>query len=464
MEELRILSATGALGATPFDVDSFRRGLQRDPHMVGADAGSNDVGPYGLGADTCYFPRAWVKHDLRELLLAARERRIPMAIGTAGHMGTDHGVDYHVELIEEIAREEGLAPFRLAKIYTELDIDVLRRGVDAGDVEPLDGAPELDHATLDATAHAVAVIGVEPYVRAYEQGAEVIIAGRSCDDAIFAGYPVFRGFDKALAIHLGKVLECASVAGSPYMARHTMMGVIREDAIRFEPMSPKQICTPVSVAAHSMYEESHPHRHRIPGGVVHLDDCRFEQVDPRTVEVTGSRLEPAPLRLKIEGAGFVGYRFVGIVGVRDPLTIANLDAFLGYARGRVERQFPDLVFGRDYQVHVHPYGAGTIMGERDPNARAAGERRLPDELGIVVEANAPDEDLARMICRMYRKALMVGEYPGQKATTGKAAIMADEELRGMDAYRWTIYHTLRVDDPLAHARIQLATVDGGGRA
>jgi len=109
---MRILSATGALGATPFDVDSFQRGLERDPHMVGGDAGSNDVGPYGLGSDTCYFPREWVKHDLRQLLLGARTHGIPMAVGTAGHMGTDNGVEYHAELIEEIAREEGLAPSR----------------------------------------------------------------------------------------------------------------------------------------------------------------------------------------------------------------------------------------------------------------------------------------------------------------------------------------------------------------
>ena len=148
-----------------------------------------------------------------------------------------------------------------------------------------------------------------------------------------------------------------------------------------------------------------------------------------------------------------------IVGVRDPLTIANLDAFLDYAKARVTKQFPDLTFGEDYQVHVHPYGAGTIMGDRDPR-----ERRLPDEIGIVVEAVAPDEDLARMVCRMFRKTLMVAEYPGQKATTGKAAIMADEELRGMDTYQWTMYHTMRIDDPLAHARIELVTVDGGGAA
>jgi hypothetical protein len=457
VDELRILSATGALGATPFNVDSFRRGLQRDPHMVGADAGSNDVGPYGLGANTCYFPREWVKHDLRELLLAARARGIPMAVGTAGHMGTDYGVDYHVSLIEEIAREESLEPFRLAKIYTEFDLATLREAVDAGDVEPLEGADPVTHETIDATTHAVAVIGVEPYVQAYEQGADVIIAGRSCDDAIFAAYPIHKGYDKALSIHLGKVLECASVSGTPYMARNTMMGVIREDAVLFEPMNPAQVCTPVSVAAHSMYEEMHPHAHRIPGGIVHLDGCQFEQVDARTVRVTGSRLEEVPMRMKLEGAGFVGYRFVGVVGVRDPLTISNLDTFLAFARKRVEDRYPNLESGRDYHLHVHPYGAGAIMEQRDDP-----DRRLPPEVGIVVEAIAPEEELARMICRLYRKTLMIAEYEGQKATTGKAAIMADEELRGMDAYRWTMYHTIRVESGLDHARLELMTIDARG--
>lgn len=455
MEEMRILSATGALGATPFDVESFHLGLERDPHMVGADAGSNDVGPYGLGADRCYFPREWVKHDLRQLLIAARDRKIPMAVGTAGHMGTDNGVEYHAELIREIAREEGLEPFRMAKIYTELDKETLRRKLADGKVESLDGSPELTDAAIDATDHVVAVIGVEPYVNAYEQGADVIIAGRSCDDAIFASYPIFKGFDKALAIHLGKVLECASVAGTPYMARHTMMGTIRRDSVLFEPMSPKQICTPVSVAAHSMYEESHPHYHRIPGGLVHLSDCTFCQYDARSVEVRGARLEEVPYRLKLEGAGFVGYRFVGIVGVRDPLTIANLEPFLDYARARVRKNRPDLEEGVDYQVHVHAYGAGTIMGEREP-----ARQELPTEVGIVVEATARDEETARTVCRMFRKTLMVAEYPGQKATTGKAAVMADEELKGMDSYQWTVYHTMEVGSGLDHSRLELETVGG----
>jgi hypothetical protein len=455
VEELRVLSATGALGATPMDEDSFWRGVERRPHVIGADAGSNDVGPYGLGANLCYFPREWVKHDLRLMLMASRKHGVPMVVGTAGHMGTDSGVDYHVSILDEVAREERLPAFRLARIYTELDKAAVRRALDAGDLAPLDGAPALTHDAIDATNHVVGVIGVEPYLEAFHQGADVIIAGRSCDDAIFASYPIFRGFDRPLSIHLGKVLECASVAATPYMARNAMMGTIRRDAIRFEPMNPQQVCTPVSVAAHSMYEEAHPHLHRVPGGVVHLEGCTFTQVDERTVEVAGAILKPVELRLKIEGAGFAGYRFVGILGIRDPLTIENLDAFLAFAEERLRSRYPQWVRDRDYELHTHFYGVNATMKSREP-LRAD----LPHEVGVVIEAVSKDEELARLICRLYRKSLMVAEYPGQKATTGKAAIMADEELRGMDAYRWTIYHTMRVSDPMAHARIDIGTVGG----
>lgn len=455
MEELRILSATGALGATPMDEDSFWRGVAREPHLIGADAGSNDVGPYGLGANTCYFPREWVKHDLRLMLIASRQRNVPMVVGSAGHMGTDSGVDYHASILEEIAREERVTPFRLARIYTELDKETLRQALDRGDVEPLDGAPPLTHDLIDATDHAVSVIGVEPYLEAFRQGADVIISGRSCDDAIFASYPMFHGFDRALSIHLGKVLECASVAGVPYMARNAMMGIIYRNAIRFEPMNPRQVCTPVSVAAHSMYEEAHPHLHRVPGGVVYLAGCTFTQVDERTVEVTGTTFEPGELRLKIEGAGFAGYRFVGILGIRDPLTIQNLDAFLRFAEERLRTHYPQWVRGKDYELHTHFYGVNATMKDREP-LRAD----LPHEVGVVIETVSKDEVLARLICRLYRKSLMVAEYPGQKATTGKAAIMADEELRGMNAYRWTIYHTVRASDPMANARIRVSTVGG----
>ena len=50
---------------------------------------------------------------------------------------------------------------------------------------------------------------------------------------------------------------------------------------------------------------------------------RLRQYDEPPALITGPRLVPAAdLQVKLEGAGKLGERFVGMVGGRDPYTIA----------------------------------------------------------------------------------------------------------------------------------------------
>jgi hypothetical protein len=49
-------------------------------------------------------------------------------------------------------------------------------------------------------------------------GADVVIAGRSCDDAICASLPLRAGFPKGLCYHFGKTLECSLLVGTPSLA------------------------------------------------------------------------------------------------------------------------------------------------------------------------------------------------------------------------------------------------------
>jgi hypothetical protein len=48
-EPLRVLSASGQLGYG-IPQASFELGLQRQPHFIGCDMGSNDPGPFYLGS------------------------------------------------------------------------------------------------------------------------------------------------------------------------------------------------------------------------------------------------------------------------------------------------------------------------------------------------------------------------------------------------------------------------------
>ena len=55
-EEFRILSPTAILGYG-FPAESFRRGIQRQPHLIACDAGSTDPGPYYLGSGKSFTSR-----------------------------------------------------------------------------------------------------------------------------------------------------------------------------------------------------------------------------------------------------------------------------------------------------------------------------------------------------------------------------------------------------------------------
>ncbi|MBV5325620.1 MAG: acyclic terpene utilization AtuA family protein, partial [Rhodospirillaceae bacterium] len=113
------------------------------------------------------------------------------------------------QIVLEIAREEKLS-FKLAVIPTDVDKATIHAALDAGDIEPLDLVPPLTHAAIDASPYIVAQCGVEPFIRALEAGAQVVLAGRAYDPACFAALPIMRGYDEGLALHCGKILECAA--------------------------------------------------------------------------------------------------------------------------------------------------------------------------------------------------------------------------------------------------------------
>ena len=124
-------------------------------------------------------------------------------------------------------------------------------------------------------------MGIEPFVEALNQGARVIVAGRAYDPAVFAALAVKEGYDKGLAIHMGKILECACIAATPGSGSDCMMGYLRRDCFQVEPLNPIRKCTELSVAAHTLYEKSNPYVLPGPGGELNLYNTEFKQVSAK---------------------------------------------------------------------------------------------------------------------------------------------------------------------------------------
>ena len=441
MNNLKIICPNGHLGFAPIRTDSFEIGVQAGPDIIAADSGSDDVGPVPLGTDTCTSPEAWQRHDLEHMLLASRKLGVPMIIGSAGDTGSNSRVDLFVRIIEELAQKHGLGKFRLGSFYSEVSKDRVRQAIRNGSgVLGLDGFADLTEAELDATDRIVAMAGVHPYVELLKQGADVIIGGRSSDAALFAAPALFHGFPADYAYYLGKVLECASFCAEPYGGKETVMGEISQDDVLVTAMSPQQRCTIASVSGHAMYERSNPYEEFFAGGKLDMTHCRYEQVSEKTTRITGSRfLSDRRVRVKLEGAGKVGERYVGICGIRDPYTVANVDKVLAWARDQVRARFGET----GYELHFNVYGRDGVMGDLEPLRDKPGH-----ELGVLVQGVAPSREMAEEVAMTALRQMFYARLPDVKGTAGSVAFPLDEVLHASPAYRWTLNHTLEVTNPM----------------
>jgi hypothetical protein len=438
MNSFTILSPTAILGYG-FPLPAFERGLACGPDLIAVDAGSTDPGPYYLGAGKSFTDRAAVRRDLTHLLRASVAAGIPLVVGSAGGAGGAPHLQWTVEIVEEIARAERMS-FRLGTIAAEISPELLHEGLASGRTSALAGAPALSRAVVESTGALVAQMGVEPIQQALAQGCDVVIAGRAYDPAVFAALPIARGFDPGLALHLGKILECAAIAAAPGSGADCALGILEKDRFLLRALSDERRFTPTSVAAHTLYEKSDPYHLPGPGGELDLRAVRFTGIGTQQVSVRGSRFLPADrYRVKVEGARCVGYRSIAIGGVRDPVMIAAIDEILAAVRTRVGT----LLEGSDDRgrLDFHLYGRDGVMGAREP---LRGE--TAHELGIVIDAVAATPEAADTLCSLTRSTLLHQSYPGRIATAGNLAFpFSPSDLRAGPVYEFSVYHLLETD-------------------
>lgn len=438
MAKFTVLSPTAILGYG-FPERSFERGLDCHPDLIAVDAGSVDPGPYYLGAGKSFTDRAAVRRDLAILLGAAVARGIPLVIGSAGGAGAKPHLQWTVEIVRELAAELGLG-FRLGMIPADVTHETLLEGLRQGKLQALAGAPTLDARSIAGAGALVAQMGVEPIQRALAAGCDVVVAGRAYDPAVFAALPMLRGFDPGLALHLGKILECAAIAASPGSGSDCALGILEDNRFVLQALSEARVFTPTSVAAHTLYEKSNPSLLPGPGGALDLTDVSFEDIGGGRVAVSGSRFVPSQgYQLKIEGARQAGYRSIAIAGIRDPIMIQAIEEILEQVRARVEELLPD--GGRNGRLHFHIYGKNGVMGDREPVRDF-----VAHELGIVIDAVCADPESADTLCSLTRSTLLHFGYDGRIATAGNLAFpFSPSDLRAGAVYEFSVYHLLEAD-------------------
>ncbi len=450
--EYRLLATSGLLGYG-FPETSLKAGLAREPDMIGVDGGSTDPGPYYLGSGKTVNSRRAMKRDLSLMLHAAIDQKIPLLIGTCGGAGAEPHLQTTVEIVREIAREDGLH-FQLAAIHSEQEKAPIKAWLRAGHIKPLRNSPPLDERTIDNATHIVGMMGSEPYTRALDHGAQVILAGRSSDPAPWAACAMRRGNSPAPSWYAGKFLECGATAATP-KGHDCLFTSVGDDYVIVEPTNPIRRCTPLSVANHSLHENASPNIHIEPGGILDTTNCRFEAVSDRAVRITGMQWQRTPYTVKLEGAEFAGYRAITMCGTRDPMLIEQLETFLPSVRQNVADKAAAFDVSPDqFRLIFRVYGHDGVMG-----ARESVREIRSHELGILAEVVADTQEIASAVLALARVNLLHVDFPGRMCREGNMAFpFSPSDIVPEPAYRFSIFHVVTPKDPYEMFPIEYETV------
>ncbi len=388
----RILSPTAILGYG-FPLDSFALGLQEKVDLIAVDAGSIDAGPYYLGSDKHYVGLASLKRDLTSMLRAALEQNCPCIIGSAGFSGANPQCDEVVEIVRDIIAAETDRPVKLSVIHADINSEDLLPKLDK--LKPLGEMPPLNAAHIKESK-IVGQMGIEPIMTALALDADVVVCGRAYDPAVFAAAPIAAGFDPGLCYHVGKILECGAIAAVPGSGSDCLIAEIYSDnhAEIFTP-NPSRECTPVSIAAHSLYEKSRPDFFYLPGGILDITQTEFYALDNRRVGIKGSRFISQAASIKLEGSRALGKRAISILSVDITRVLMCEESIKSI---------------KSTESELRVYGRNGVEAGWDNQ-----------ELGLVVCVNSNNKDAAQDVLAALRSGLLHYGYSGRISTAGNLA-------------------------------------------
>lgn len=445
-----ILVPTGALGAGVSRAH-VERGISLGVDAIACDAGSTDSGPSYLARGVSKVSRESIRHDLAILIPAAAKAGIPLVIGSCGTAGTDSGVDWTRDIAIEIARENGLAP-KIALLYSEQDRAAIKRKRAAGKIDALAPVGPLDDATIDNCEHIVALMGVEPYIDALRQGADIVLGGRTTDTAVLGCVPIMRGAPAGLTWHAAKLTECGGLC-SVNPREGGVLFRIGADSFEVEPLNLGNSCTPYTVSSHMLYENSDPFLLVEPGGILDVTDATYEAVDARITRVRGSRWTQRPYTMKLEGAGGGAFQTIMFIGIRDPKVLAALDVFetrMMEAQCRRVETAIGLAPG-DYDISLRFYGYNGVTGSKPPPGTPA-----PTEVGVMFVATAATQEMATRIAKTCNPGFFHFPLDRGMELPSYAFPFSPAEIERGQVYAFHLNHVVAVDDPLELTRLAWA--------
>ncbi len=439
----RVLIPTGALGLG-YDRDALRAGLAAKPDIIAIDGGSTDSGPHYLGTGTSKYSRQTTKAEWRELMIARNEAQIPLVIGSAGTCGSDSAVDWMFDITSELAGELGQS-LKITKIYSGQPAGRVKQAMDEARIKPLNPAPEISKELLDSCTNIVALAGVEQITAALAIGADIIIAGRTTDTAIIAALPIANGCHRGAAWHGAKIGECGAYCTTNPRSG-TIMVAFDGEGFTVTPMAKDAACTAHTVSAHMLYENANPFILLEPGGHLDVTDATYEDLDERSVRVTGSNWVEAPAyTVKLEGARLAGYQTISLALVRDPHYVKNIDEWVAGIEAAVNQRLDG---SSGHALEFRLIGKDATLGALEPSIAQ------PPEIGVLAIVTAADQQTANEIAKMINPLLLHHPLTANEETPTFAFPFSPAEIPRGPLHEFYLNHVMELADPMDAFRLE----------
>ena len=437
---VKAVAATGQLG-TGFRKESFTTAL-KNADFVGCDAGSSDMGPYYLGSGESHASEQAMSRDLEIILEGALDKGIPAIIGSAGTAGGRPHLERVARVVRKIARQRAWH-FSLALLDSEIESRTVVGALRAGRLKPLSPTVDLPtEADIEGAERFVAMLGPEGFQRALGKGAEVIIAGRSCDTSIFVALPMLRGIPPAIAYHAAKILECGAGAVTQRHYPDTLFAEMDSHGFVVDTPNPAMRCTAQSVAAHMLYENGDPFHLVEPSGVLDTSRASYTEVSRTAVRVTGSQ--------------FVGHRCVIFASVRDPIVIGQLDNYIARVQSVIESKVADSLgmLNDEYRIRWRAFGHGAAQredGTPDP--------KRGDERGLLIDIIARNRSAAAAVAGIAWHTALHQPVPEYRGLVSNLAFpFSPPVMEGGPVYQFSTNCTWELTDPAESYTMSLERV------
>src|ERR1700687_1402548 len=456
-QTITVLVPTGALGAG-VDAADVARGIALGIDAIACDAGSTDSGPSYLARAVSKVSRESIRSDLSILIPAAFKAGVPLIVGSCGTSGADAGVDWTRDIALEVAQANGIAP-KIALLYSEQSHATIEQKLAADKISSLSPATDISGGIIAECNHIVALMGVEPYIEALKQGADIVLGGRTTDTAVLGCVPIMKGAAPGLVWHAAEITECGGLC-SVNPREGGVLFRIGDDSFEVEPLRLSNSCTPYTVSSHMLYENSDPFLLTEPGGILDVTCATYEAVDDRITKVTGSRWTPQPYTMKLEGADGGPFQTIMFIGIRDPKVLSSLEVFqermLRQLNRRVETAIGEAA--GDYDISLRVYGWSGVSGQTP-----APGTPIPSEVGVMFVATASSQEMATRIAKTCNPIFFHFPLDAGLELPSYAFPFSPAEIERGQVYAFKLNRVVAVENGMELVRIGWADYPGAAK-